>query len=346
MRPSSHVVYLSMTLISLVVPSVGASFQTGLSLAPTRLRKRRSFILSKATASEEQRISPNLITRKDREISKSFVSGIIAPFSLFLLQSVLLALLLISWEDLLCTNALQSRHRTSQEWEQTFGAHTIHGLGFGREERMGLRYKDDLNDQILSYNEVMLTHRQERVRRWRDGTSEMEQKQAINTVLECLKSVNRLKGLAEDYQWETIRLELQSDPLTQLEPAASFLRQAIDKPLIRESGEGIVGFDWGSCAWRHCGALADAEEALDELQFMLGVLEPFEAIFCLDIVERSLRDILVLVPWDEARVEDAASWREYPAYQPRITYDPEDEEDGDSKIDEAYFKALQEFRVD
>lgn len=319
----------------------------GLSFAPARARKRRSFHLSKSTASEEHKLSPKLILQQDRRIPKFFIlSNIIAPLSLFVLQSVLLALLFISWEDLLCTNALPSRQRTSQQWESSFGAHTTHGLGFGRNERMNLRYKDDLNDQILSYNEVMLTHREERVHRWRGDTSEMDKKQAISILLECLRSVTKLQGLADDYQWETIRKELLSEPLTKLEPAASFLRRVIDDPLIRQSGEGVVGFDWGSCAWRHCGALADAEEALDELQYMLGVLEPFEAIFCLDIVERCLRDILVLVPWDEARAEDAASWRDYPAYQPRITYDPEDTEDGDSKIDEAYFKALQEFRVD
>jgi hypothetical protein len=38
-----------------------------------------------------------------------------------------------------------------------------------------------------------------------------------------------------------------------------------------------------SCAWRHCGAQADAQEALDELDQLLGVLEPFECIFVLDV---------------------------------------------------------------
>ncbi|GAX17109.1 hypothetical protein FisN_5Hh495 [Fistulifera solaris] len=301
---------------------------------------------SKSSFTEER--SPQVTGRTAPETSK-FIHRVkfIAPLPLFILQSTLLALLFISWEDVLCTNVLPSRQRTSQEWEQTFGAHTIHGLGFGREEREGLRHPDELNDRILSYNEVMLTHRQERVRRWRGSVSTaMDQQQAISTVLECLKCVTRLKGLADDYQWESVRLQLVSEPLTQLEPAASFLRRSIDAPLIRESGEGIVGFDWGSCAWRHCGALADAQEALDELQFMLGVLEPYEAVFCLDIVERSLRDILVSIPWNEARVEDAMSWRDYPAYQPRVTYDPEDGEDGEGKIDEEYFKALQEFKVD
>ena len=49
-----------------------------------------------------------------------------------------------------------------------------------------------------------------------------------------------------------------------------------------------------SCAWRHCAAFADAQEALDELDSLIGVFEPFECLFCLDIVERSFRDILAV----------------------------------------------------
>lgn len=51
-----------------------------------------------------------------------------------------------------------------------------------------------------------------------------------------------------------------------------------------------------SCAWRHCGAHADEQEALAELYNLAGVLEPFECDFCLDIVDRSLRDMLAVIP--------------------------------------------------
>jgi hypothetical protein len=42
---------------------------------------------------------------------------------------------------------------------------------------------------------------------------------------------------------------------------------------------GLIGFDWGSCAWRHCGARADAQEAVAELYSNVGMLEPFECRF-------------------------------------------------------------------
>ncbi len=41
----------------------------------------------------------------------------------------------------------------------------------------------------------------------------------------------------------------------------------------------LVGFDWGSCAWRHCGAKADAQEAIAELYSNVGMPEPFECRF-------------------------------------------------------------------
>ena len=43
----------------------------------------------------------------------------------------------------------------------------------------------------------------------------------------------------------------------------------------------LIGFDWGSCAWRHCGAKADAQEAIAELYSNVGMLEPFECRFIL-----------------------------------------------------------------
>jgi hypothetical protein len=51
-----------------------------------------------------------------------------------------------------------------------------------------------------------------------------------------------------------------------------------------------LDFDWRSCEWTYCGALADAQEALDALDHLLGANEPFECLFCMVGMERSLRD--------------------------------------------------------
>jgi hypothetical protein len=97
--------------------------------------------------------------------------------------------------------------------------------------------------------------------------------------------------------------------------------------------------------------LADAQEALDELDHLLGVLEPNEAIFCLDVVERSLREMLeqVLV---EARPEDVRFWKALPDYQalPSLQssqgYSGAVGEGSPELVDDAYLQAIQELRVE
>jgi hypothetical protein len=276
--------------------------------------------------------------------SGSFLSKTLLPVCLFLLQSFLVALLILSWENYTCSNTLPSRHTTSLK-KDSWGANTVRGLAFGKAQRLSLADPDELVYIVPSYNEVMLQHRQERVPRWRTIADQATVAQSYHTLLECLTVVQNLQESVSDYQWDTVRIALRSAPLLQLEPAASALRATVDRDAIRAGGDAVVGFDWGSCAWRHCGALADAQEALDELEFMLGVLEPFEAVFCLDVVERSLRDILTVVPWDQVNPKDVQLWKKWPAYKPRISQNSSDEV-GLDRIDEEYFRTLKEFRIE
>ena len=66
-----------------------------------------------------------------------------------------------------------------------------------------------------------------------------------------------------------------------------------------------------SCAWRHCGAEADAQEALAELNNLSGVLEPFECEFIIDIVDRSLRDMIAVIPQKYLIQERVAMYQPY-----------------------------------
>ena len=96
-------------------------------------------------------------------------------------------------------------------------------------------------------------------------------------------------------------------------------------------GRWFTFFVCSSCAWRHCGAQADAQEALAELYNLLGVLEPFECLFCLDIVERSLHDVLAV----------STSEKNIPVY---IPYQPRGQEDGNSALDMDFIEALNGLR--
>ena len=107
----------------------------------------------------------------------------------------------------------------------------------------------------------------------------------------------------------------------------------------------------------HCGALADAQEAMDELDALAGVLEPFEAIFCLDIVERSIRDVLIEAPWTTipVPVHDLQAWQAIPPYRPHRSFlppnDPENpvesqEADESWRLDEQYLETVRKLRIE
>lgn len=294
------------------------------------------------TASDHQHISG---TAKESNLFQY-----LTEFAGFLAYSAAAACLLISWEDLTCRYVLPSRHRTSllslPDHHQSWGAATVRGLGFGVTERQllllsqpphGGSNQDPLVN-LPSYNEIMLHHRTETVPQWKKVPTEQTVQDAIHTVTTSLQKVWKLQDMANDYQWENVRSDLRVPPLSDLPTAATVLFRQGDA-----EQKAVIGFDWGSCAWRHCGAVADSQEALDELEQLLGVLEPYEAVFCLDIVERSLRDILAVILWNVAATQDAEFYAGLPVYVSKISAD---DEDSTSRIDVAYLEALQNLRID
>jgi hypothetical protein len=219
------------------------------------------------------------------------------------------SLLLISWEDLSMSHPMRvekvlSTRTTSSSSSSSWGQATIRGMAFGRTDRIWFSDKLDLEspefENLPSYNEVMQKHRNDRVRLWHqwDETTITANKitkqdvaKAVENIQKALLKLIECKQLAKDYQWDELGATLMQPELRRTLDSSCYLLQRADVFLSSEARQ-VIGFDWGSCAWRHCGALADAQEALDEVEHLLGILEPFECLFCLDIVERSLRDIL------------------------------------------------------
>ena len=374
-----------------------------------------------AIISERRNVRSDWVAEKGSSSPQSVGSSIrivAVPILQFLLYCFLVALLVVGWEDVLCSSVLPSRqYRTLSIGEQdqvgtttttknlileysrplsAWGQSTVRGMGFGQDDRLLLitsdpnpwNYDDaveaqeqnELVQQLRSYNEVMLYHRTVRVPQWQaDRQRQQEQEQlqlspkdgdgvttlasaesysnAIHSLCDCLASVFELQRQIKNYQWDEVRRTLQSTPWSNLEWAASRLRPV----------NNAVGFDWGSCAWRggaaQCNALADVQEALDELDSLLGVLEPYEALFCLDVVERSLRDMLTSVPWENyGHSVDYRFWsKQVPPYQPHRVFEPVDTTTpnvaagagGDAtigtdeeRIDMNYLEALQALRID
>lgn len=187
------------------------------------------------------------------------------------------------------------------------------GMGEGERERIGRFVLDESvnsRDNIPSYNEIMMQHRSRTVTRWNkvydfnDGSSSAataaagmtkeDVRNAVDKVYMAIKYLEDAADKANDYDWDGLHDILQSSGLRDdLAYACSVLHGS--KFLGRDAKDEI-GFDWGSCAWRHCGAQADAQEAIAELDRSVGMLEPYECLFCLDIADRALRDILSNVP--------------------------------------------------
>ncbi|KAI2497490.1 hypothetical protein MHU86_16992 [Fragilaria crotonensis] len=245
---------------------------------------------------------------------------------------LLSAIGLSSYEDFDCRNLKPSLHLRQ---------YAVRGMGEGRAERMqdwrhGNVLVGDSDTSVIdipSYNEVMQKHRDERIPSWNKAVNERDVRAAVNDVFQALTAVNQLKLMADDYRWDGIQSLIRSATLVDnLQHSCSVLRRA--SFALSQEARNEIGFDWGSCAWRHCGAEADAQEALAELYNLSGVLEPFECRFVLDIVERSLRDILAAVPikyYDQA----------LDAYQ---TYQFKDPEEESSNQDLELLRAVNEFR--
>jgi len=103
----------------------------------------------------------------------------------------------------------------------------------------------------------------------------------------------------------------------------------------------ILCISFHSCAWRHCGAQADAQEAISELYNSVGLFEPFECLFTLDIIERSLRDILAVIPLELK--PDTSVLKPYVPYKSQPS-NGESEYGGQSSIDNDFLNTLGKLR--
>ena len=209
-----------------------------------------------------------------------------------------------------------------------------------------IRQDDQSARNILSYNEIMLQHRTSRVPEWRQEEINKEDVVgAVDGIVQALETINELKQNAEEYEWDRMLIVLQEPSLTtNLQSSCSLLQRARGFLSIETRKE--IGFDWGSCAWRHCGAQADAQESLAELYNSVGMFEPFECLFTLDIVERSLRDIITVLP-GEFKPDKAVLNERIGEYVPYLSSNSEDnEEDEIDSIDRDFVNALANLRSD
>ena len=197
-----------------------------------------------------------------------------------------------------------------------------------------------------------------------------ELQEAVLQLYNSLDELDKLKTMSDDYMWDEVKDMLR--PLSRGSGNVNTLRQTFESldvlktaPLYYKSIANnnnqfqhktlgglnnvdqlpeLIGFDWGSCAWRHCGAKADAQEALAELYTSVGMLEPFECRFIIDIIERSIRDVLLVVPDELRPLSSDGTVLELKSYEPYVSQAELAGEDESMGIDVEYVNALNSLR--
>eukprot|EP00908_Phaeocystis_cordata_P025565 Transcript_8014.p1 GENE.Transcript_8014~~Transcript_8014.p1 ORF type:complete len:414 (+),score=86.23 Transcript_8014:218-1459(+) len=121
-----------------------------------------------------------------------------------------------------------------------------------------------------------------------------------------------------DSRWAAVDAALPLRIVGELETAATVLARS---PLVDSDGRRDIGWQWGACGYRRCGAQADAAQALCKLRANLGMIVPVEALFYLDVAKRAI-DEIVSVGANAGLGRGAALPRRTPdAYLPPETLD-------------------------
>jgi len=130
---------------------------------------------------------------------------------------------------------------------QDYDVSHVKPQGVLREQALyGLAYGESEDKIHPAYNTVLQHHREWRVPMWKQAASNnggsMSQKDATQNILEALSSIQQLKIMAADYQWEEMQAVIRQPALTsQLEEACAVLRKTAGTPEARDE----IGFDWG-----------------------------------------------------------------------------------------------------
>jgi hypothetical protein len=238
MRKFSHVLVAAFVVVSSTVPC-GSAFSQHQGIL---LRSPRNFPtclcnLPDATLDDA---SNEKITNIDDYSFKKQVSPILKTLQLAGF-SFLLALLVISWED------LSMAHPMRQSLAARPLDSTVRGMAFGQRERQMLQIdiEPEQLQSIPSYNEVMLKHRTERVPSWEGrAVTRQDVHDAVRTVQRALLLLDESKTLATEYEWDSLATSIRSPLLhSELEEACGILKRADGFLSVEARDE--VGFNWG-----------------------------------------------------------------------------------------------------
>ena len=114
---------------------------------------------------------------------------------------------------------------------------------------------------------------------------------AFGTVVRFRNAIDEAYPLAEARQWQALGTKLPASLVTDFEQAATVLASSA---ALSEEWRSAIGWQWGACGWRHCGAQADATQAMSKLRANCEMLVPIEAIFYLDVAKRATDEVIAI----------------------------------------------------
>lgn len=102
-----------------------------------------------------------------------------------------------------------------------------------------------------------------------------------------------LRSERDDDLWrETVDAKVTSALVAELERASTVLATA--GAVLSAETRREIGWPWGACGWRACGAQADAVQALSKLRVNLGMASTREARYYVDVAMRAVDEVLRL----------------------------------------------------
>lgn len=117
---------------------------------------------------------------------------------------------------------------------------------------------------------------------------------AFAEVLHVRREIDEADELVrtEAGNWANALQELVTAALVaDLERAATVLASS---SVLSKNARSSIGWQWGACGWRSCGAQADASQALCKLRVNVGMIAPLEALYYLDVAKRAVDEVLLL----------------------------------------------------
>lgn len=115
--------------------------------------------------------------------------------------------------------------------------------------------------------------------------------EAFAVVLGARRAIDAAEVAVRAQQLPDIENIVTRDLLVSFESAATVLASS---PVLSDDTRVTIGWQWGACGYRRCGAQADASQALNKLRSNLGMLTSLEAFFYLDVAKRAIDEVLLL----------------------------------------------------